>query len=240
MVRKAPRRRGLGEATAGARAHGAGVAQAEGSESSSGDSADDRAVASDTDLDAGPARKWPRAEVADVSERTTATGTRGVASTARRGHGGPASGWNRGNNSTTRRGSRGTAEAGRRGRGGAAAGRGQPGGWAPGRGGQGGDAVGRGPRRRAVAGRGGRGRPGGSALQSASGCTPPYAHPTSNSAPPARVAAGAREGTLDGAPVNGEVAGGGSALAGAASILTPPAPSRALQLARAPPSRPRH
>ncbi|OSX77424.1 hypothetical protein BU14_0150s0036 [Porphyra umbilicalis] len=198
LVRKAPWRRGRGGATAGARARGAAVADAEGSESSSGDSADDLPDAGDTDLDAGPARKRPRAAVFDVFAGVTATGRYGVASTARRGRGGAAAGRGRGSNATAGRGSRGAAEAGQGGCGGEAAGRGQRGGCATGRGGQGGDAVGPGPRGRAAAGRGGRGGHGGTAPQSANGGTPPYAYPASNPASPARVAAGAREGRWTG------------------------------------------
>jgi len=178
-VRKAPRRRGRGGTTAGARARGAAVADAEGSEWSSGDSADDLADADDTDVDAGPARNRPRAAVTDVFAGTTATGTREVASTARRGRGGAAAGRGRGSNATAGRGSRGAAEEGQGGRGGAGAGRSQRGVCATGRGGQGGDAVGRGPRGWSAAGRGGRGEPGGTAPQSASGGTVPYAHPLS-------------------------------------------------------------
>jgi len=178
-VGKAPRRRGQFGATASARARGAAVADAEGSESFSGDSAEDLADEDDMDLDAGPARKRPRTAVTDVFAGATASRRRGASSTARRGRGGVAAGRGRGIKTTAGRGSRGAAEAGQGGRGGAAAGRGQRRRCETGREGQGGDAVGRGPRGWFAAGRGGRGEPGGTAPQSASGGTVPYAHPPS-------------------------------------------------------------
>jgi len=142
LYRKAPKRRGRGGAAASVRARRVAVADAEGSESSSGDSADDLADVGDMDLDAGPARKWCRTAVTDAREGATATGRRGVVSMARQGRGSAGAGPCRGRNATAGRGSRGAAEARQGGRDVAAAGRGQRGRCATGRGGQGRDAVG--------------------------------------------------------------------------------------------------
>jgi len=151
FVRSAPRQRGQGGAAASTGARGPAAADVEGSDWSSGDSAEDLADMGDTGCESGPASKRLSTVVKDVYAGATATWMREVASTARRGRGGTAAGRRTRRSDTEGRVRRGKAVAEQGACGGSAPGRERQSGRAAGRLGKGTGAAGQGPRGRSAA-----------------------------------------------------------------------------------------